>query len=173
MLKYGFCRKLLWYFLGMRNSLSKHIQTLNFSIWPYLIRTSNIWNTSDIFRKKNKLGHVLQNATMLLCMSNPGSLPAQDPSQPEIPAAQDPSQPKIPSAMQYWFIFIKSSDSKVLTMIIKGWLGPWPDMDLGLTGILGWLGSQVDWDLELTGILGWQGFCVAQAQQAQQHSFKV
>jgi hypothetical protein len=39
---------------------------------------------------------------LLLCLSKPGSLPAQDPSQPEIPvkprsqSARDPSQPKIP-----------------------------------------------------------------------------
>ena len=39
---------------------------------------------------------------LLLCLSKSGSLPAQDPSQPEIPvkprsqSARDPSQPKIP-----------------------------------------------------------------------------
>ena len=39
---------------------------------------------------------------LLLCLSNPGSLPAQDPCQPKIPvcprsqSAQDPSRPKIP-----------------------------------------------------------------------------
>ena len=59
---------------------------------------------------------------LLLCLSKPGSLPAQDPSQPEIPvkprsqSAQDPSQPKIPvsprsqsaldALMPIWLMFI-------------------------------------------------------------------
>ena len=58
--------------------------------------------------------------------------------------------------MQYWFIFIKSSKSNLLIVIIK-LFKTMADWDLGLTWILGLLGSWADWDLGLTGILSWLG----------------
>ena len=115
---------------------------------------------------------------VLLCLSNPESLPAQDTYQPKVPvssrsqSAQEPSQPKISvssrskSALNYynqnfWIRTFNENKSMLLHSTwyseltgTLGWLGSWADWDLGLTGILCWLGSWADRYLGLVRILG-------------------
>ena len=93
----GFFKKLLWY------KWTSHQVNIFCSLFDHFCCAYS--KTSLKLRKKMfnwAEGHILQSATMVLCLSNPGSLPARDTCQPKIPVStrsqstQDPSQPKIP-----------------------------------------------------------------------------
>ena len=93
----GFFKKLLWY------KWTSHQVNIFCSLFDHFCCAYS--KTSLKLRKKMfnwAEGHILLSATMVLCLSNPGSLPARDTCQPKIPVStrsqstQDPSQPKIP-----------------------------------------------------------------------------